>query len=98
MAPIQPLQDVRVLDLSRFIAGPQCAALLADMGADVIKVERPGGEESRHTAPFYRGQAVYALAFNRNKRAITLDTRSREGKAVLRRLVDWSDVVVENYR
>jgi len=98
MAVTQPLQDVKVLDLSRFIAGPHCAALLADMGADVIKVERPGGEDSRRTAPFYRGQAVYTLAFNRNKRAVTLDTRSREGKAILRRLVEWSDVVVENYR
>lgn len=98
MTITQPLQDVKVLDLSRFIAGPHCAALLADMGADVIKVERPGGEDSRRTAPFYRGQAVYTLAFNRNKRAVTLDTRSRDGKAILRRLVEWSDVVVENYR
>lgn len=98
MAPIQPLQDVKVLDLSRFIAGPQCAALLADMGADVVKVERPGGEDSRHTAPFYKGLAVYTLAFNRNKRAITLDTRAPEGKALLRGLVTWADVVVENYR
>ncbi len=98
MAITQPLQDVKVLDLSRFIAGPHCAALLADMGADVIKVERPGGEDSRRTAPFYRGQAVYTLAFNRNKRAVTLDTRAPEGKAILRRLVEWADVVVENYR
>lgn len=98
MASIQPLQDVRVLDLSRFIAGPQCSALLADMGADVIKVERPGGEESRHTAPFYKGQAVYTLAFNRNKRAITLDTRAPEGIALLRQLVAWADIIVENYR
>ena len=94
----QPLQDVRVLDLSRFIAGPHCAALLGDMGADVIKVERPGGEDSRRTAPFYRGQAVYTLAFNRNKRGVTLDTRAPEGKALLRRLVEWADVVIENYR
>jgi crotonobetainyl-CoA:carnitine CoA-transferase CaiB-like acyl-CoA transferase len=98
MAPDQPLDGVKVLDLSRFIAGPQCAALLADMGADVIKVERPGGEDSRRTAPYYRGQAVYTLAFNRNKRAITLDTRAPEGKALLGRLVGWADVVVENFR
>jgi crotonobetainyl-CoA:carnitine CoA-transferase CaiB-like acyl-CoA transferase len=98
MAPISPLQDIKVLDLSRFIAGPHCTALLADMGADVIKVERPGGEDSRQTAPFFRGQAIYTLAFNRNKRAITLDTRAPEGRALLRRLVEWADVVVENYR
>lgn len=96
--PMQPLGDVRVLDLSRFIAGPQCATLLADMGADVVKVERPGGEDSRRTAPFYRGQAIYTLAFNRNKRGVTLDTRAPEGNALLRRLVGWADVVVENYR
>ena len=87
-----------MLDLSRFIAGPHCAALLADMGADVLKVERPGGEDSRRTAPFYRGQAVYTIAFNRNKRAITLDTRAPAGRALLHRLVEWADVVVENYR
>lgn len=97
-APVLPLADVRVLDLSRFIAGPHCAALLADMGADVIKVERPGGEDSRLTAPFYRDQSVYTLAFNRNKRAITLDTRAPAGKALLRRLVAWADIVIENYR
>lgn len=87
-----------MLDLSRFIAGPHCAALLADMGADVLKVERPGGEDSRRTAPFYQGQAVYTIAFNRNKRAITLDTRAPAGRALLHRLVEWADVVVENYR
>jgi crotonobetainyl-CoA:carnitine CoA-transferase CaiB-like acyl-CoA transferase len=61
-------------------------------------VERPGGEDSRGTAPFYKGQATYTLAFNRNKRAITLDTRAPEGKAILRQLVEWADVIVENYR
>jgi crotonobetainyl-CoA:carnitine CoA-transferase CaiB-like acyl-CoA transferase len=98
MAVIQPLQDIHVLDLSRFIAGPHCAALLGDMGADVIKVERPGGEDSRSSAPFYKGQATYTMAFNRNKRAVTLDTHAPEGKALLRRLVEWADVIVENYR
>ncbi len=98
VAPTQPLHGVRVLDLSRFIAGPHCAALLADMGADVLKVERPGGEDSRRTAPFYQGQAIYTIAFNRNKRAITLDTRALSGRALLHRLAEWADVVVENYR
>ncbi len=98
MTALMPLDNIRILDLSRFIAGPYCAALLADMGADVVKVERPGGEDSRRVAPFFKGQATYTLAFNRNKRAVTLDTRAAEGQAILRRLVAWADVVVENYR
>lgn len=94
----QPLAGIRVLDLSRFIAGPLCTMLLADMGAEVIKVERPGGEDARAVAPFWNGESVYAMTYNRNKRAITLDTRSSDAQHVLGRLADWADVVVENYR
>lgn len=71
---------------------------LADMGADVIKVERPGGEDARQNAPFVNGHSLYAMTFNRNKRAITVNTRSPRGVALLRRLIQWADVVVENYR
>jgi crotonobetainyl-CoA:carnitine CoA-transferase CaiB-like acyl-CoA transferase len=93
------LEGVRVLDLSRFIAGPSCTMLLADMGADVIKVERPGGEDSRQVAPFMNGHSVYTMVFNRNKRAITVNTRDEQGRNLLRKLVrEWADVVVENYR
>lgn len=93
-----PLQGVRVLDLSRFIAGPMCGMLLGDMGADVIKVEKPGGEDTRSVAPFWQGESVYAMTYNRNKRAMTVNTRSEEGRKILHELVDWADVVVENFR
>jgi CoA:oxalate CoA-transferase len=93
-----PLDGVRVLDLSRFIAGPYCAMLLGDMGADVIKVEPPGrGENSRAFAPFVQGESLYTMVFNRNKRSLTLDLRSDSGKEVLRGLLAKADVLVENF-
>jgi crotonobetainyl-CoA:carnitine CoA-transferase CaiB-like acyl-CoA transferase len=94
----RPLDDVRVIDLSRFIAGPFCAQLLADMGAEVVKVERPGGEDARQHKPFLDGESLYVMAFSRNKRAMTLDTRHPEAREVLERLIRTSDVLVENYR
>jgi crotonobetainyl-CoA:carnitine CoA-transferase CaiB-like acyl-CoA transferase len=93
-----PLAGIRVLDLSRFIAGPFCAQMLGDMGAEVIKVERPSGEDARHHAPFYKGASVYTMVFNRNKRAITLSTRHPEANAILEKLIRASDVLVENFR
>jgi crotonobetainyl-CoA:carnitine CoA-transferase CaiB-like acyl-CoA transferase len=93
-----PLQGVRVVDLSRFIAGPFCTQILADMGAEVIKVERPGGEDARHHAPFLDGESLYVLAMARNKRAITLDTRNADAMEVLERLIAGADALVENYR
>jgi crotonobetainyl-CoA:carnitine CoA-transferase CaiB-like acyl-CoA transferase len=93
-----PLDGIRVLDLSRFIAGPYCAQMLGDMGAEVIKIERPAGEDARHHAPFYKGESVYTMVYNRNKRAATLDTRHPEAKEILEALVRKSDVLIENYR
>lgn len=93
-----PLEGIRVLDLSRFIAGPLCAQLLGDMGAEVIKVERPGGEDARDQGARHRGESVYAMAYNRNKHGITLDTRHPAAGRVLERLILASDVLVENYR
>jgi len=93
-----PLAGIRVLDLSRFIAGPYCAMLLGDMGADVVKVEPPGrGENSRGFAPFVEGESLYTMVFNRNKRSLALDLRSEAGKATLRELIAKADVLVENY-
>ena len=93
-----PLDRVRVLDLSRFIAGPYCAMLLGDMGADVIKVEPPGrGENSRTIGPFVEGESLYTMVFNRNKRSLTLDLRAEAGKALFRGLLRKADVLVENY-
>ena len=92
------LAGVRVLDLSRFIAGPICAQILGDMGAEVVKVERPGGEDARFQGPFMDGESLYPLAYNRNKASVTLDTRHPDARPVLERLVAWADVLVENYR
>jgi len=92
------LDGVRVVDLSRWIAGPFCTMLLADLGADVIRVERPGGEDARHLAPYVGDESAYYLHYNRNKRAMTLDTRRPEALGVLRRLLADADVVVQNYR
>ena len=92
------LTGTRVLDISRFIAGPYCAMLLGDMGADVIKVEPPGrGENSRTYAPFVEGESLYTMVFNRNKRSLTLDLRSEAGKDTLRGLLAKADVLVENF-
>ena len=92
------LDGIRVLDLSRFIAGPFCAQVLGDMGAEVIKVERPGGEDGRAQGARYRGQSLYTMAYNRNKYGITLDTRHPAAKGILEDLIRLSDVLVENYR
>jgi formyl-CoA transferase len=98
---------VRVLDLSRVLAGPWCAQLLADLGAEVIKVERPGtGDDTRAWGPpFLRdvagndtGEAAYYLAANRGKKSVTIDLSTRTGQAEVRRLVARSDVVIENYK
>ena len=93
-----PLDGVTVLDLSRFIAGPFCAQMLGDMGAKVIKVERPGGEDARHHEPFFKGASIYTMIFNRNKYAITLNTRHKAAKEILESLIHKSDVLVENFR
>jgi crotonobetainyl-CoA:carnitine CoA-transferase CaiB-like acyl-CoA transferase len=93
-----PLDGIRVVDLARFIAGPYCAMLLGDMGADVVKVEPPGrGENSRTFGPFVEGESLYTMVFNRNKRSLTLDLRAGAGKQVLRELLAQADVLVENF-
>src|SRR5215475_5640395 len=92
------LEGIRVVDLSRFIAGPYCAMLLGDMGADVVKVEPPErGETSRTFGPFVEGESLYSMVFNRNKRSLTLDLRSERGKEILRDMLRTADVLIENY-
>ena len=95
-----PLAGIRVLDLGRHLAGPTCAMLLGDMGADVIKVENPeGGDHGREAGPpFFNGESAFFLSANRNKRSITLDIKRPEGQEIFRQLADTADVVVENYR
>jgi crotonobetainyl-CoA:carnitine CoA-transferase CaiB-like acyl-CoA transferase len=95
-----PLQDVRVIDLSHIMAGPACSMLLADMGADVIKVERmPDGDDSRRMVPpTIADQSAAFLMMNRNKRGIALDLRTDGGRNVLSRLLKNADVLIENFR
>lgn len=93
------LGGVKVLDLSRWIAGPFCTMLMADAGADVIKVEGLNGEDARHSLPKLGGSSAYVHHYNRNKRGLSVDLRSPEGQKIVRSLaVDWADVVVENFR
>src|SRR5690349_17062747 len=101
------LGHIRVLDLSRVLAGPWCSQNLADLGADVIKIERPGnGDDTRAWGPPYAkdaegrdtGEAAYYLAANRGKRSVTVDIASREGQALLQELVKHCDVVLENFK
>ena len=93
-----PLDGIRVLDLGRHQAGPRCAQVLARLGADVIKVERLGGEETRTHAPIVRGQSAYFVQHNSGKRSICMDLRQEEAREVLRDLVKASDVFVQNFR
>ncbi len=95
----QPLCGVRVLDLSRVLAGPYCTAMLADLGAEVIKIEAPGhGDDSRHLGPFVKGESVYYGLINRGKRSIELDFKCPEHRQHFYQLVEEADVVVENFR
>ena len=93
------LEGVKVLDLSRYIAGPYCAMLLGDMGAEVAKIEPPGaGEYARCALPEVGGTSLYTFIVNRNKKSVALDLRSEEGRALLRELAKAADVLVENFR
>ncbi len=94
-----PLAGIRVIDLTRVLAGPFCAMSLGDMGAEVIKIEEPGkGDDTRGWPPFAGGEATYFLAVNRNKKSVTLNMKPPEGQAILRALIAKADVVLENFR
>jgi len=94
-----PLSGIRVVDLTRILAGPFCTMLLADMGAEVIKIETPGqGDPLRGQGVIRDGLSWYFAAFNRNKKSVTLNLRSDEGRGALARLIENADVLVENYR
>ena len=93
------LEGVKVLDLTRVLAGPYCGMMLADMGAEVIKIEVPGkGDDARGNFPIINGESAYYMNLNRNKRGMTLNLKSEKGKDILRRLVSQSDILIENYR
>jgi len=93
------LDGVRVLDLSRVLAGPYCTMMLGDLGADVIKVESPEGDDTRRWGPPYQGsESAYYLSCNRNKRSIVLNLAMPDGRDLVRRLAMQSHVLVENFR
>ena len=94
-----PLDGLRVLDLTRVLAGPYCTLLLGDMGADVIKIEEPlRGDDTRAWGPFYQGWSTFFLGLNRGKRSVALDLKSPDGANALRALVVEADVLIENFR
>ncbi|WP_372747707.1 CaiB/BaiF CoA transferase family protein [Litorivivens sp.] len=94
-----PLQDVRVLDLTRVLAGPSASLALADLGAEVIKVEPPGsGDETRTFPPFRDGESHYYLAINRGKKSIVIDLKTEEGVQLVKDLAAKCDILIENYR
>ena len=93
------LAGLSVLDLTSQLSGPYCSMILADLGADVVKVERPGqGDESRAMGPHVAGESAPFMTFNRNKRSITIDLKTADGGAIARRLATRADVVLENWR
>lgn len=94
-----PLDGVRVVDLTTFLSGPFCTQILADLGADVVKVESPVGDSSRHIPPHFVGDdSAYYLANNRTKRSIAVDMKKPEGVGLVRRMIAGADIVVENFR
>jgi len=93
-----PLHGTRVIDLGRHQAGPRSAQVLARLGAEVIKIERIGGEETRYHAPWVRKQSAYWVQYNSGKKSVSMDLRKEEAKTALRRLIKVSDVLVQNFR
>lgn len=98
-ATSRPLEGIKVLDLSRVLAGPYCASLLNDLGAEVIKIEMPGkGDDSRDFTPHIHGESTYFMLLNHGKKSLTLNLKSPQGRAVLEQLIEGADVLVENFR
>jgi CoA:oxalate CoA-transferase len=92
------LADVRVIDLGHVLAAPTAAMILADLGAEVIHLEPPHGDDAREFGPFINGQSGYFISINRNKKSVVIDLKKSAGKEILRDLIGVSDVVLENFR
>jgi crotonobetainyl-CoA:carnitine CoA-transferase CaiB-like acyl-CoA transferase len=97
---VKPLDGIRVVDLSRILAGPYCSMLLSDFGAEIVKIENPNkGDDTRaYGPPFLDGESVYFLSINRGKKSLTLNLKTPEARDILRKLIQRSDVLVENFR
>ena len=98
MSEAKALDGVRVADLSHVLAAPTASMILADLGAEVIHIEPPSGDDSREFGPFIRGQSAYFISINRNKKSVVIDLKKEEGKAILRDIIRVSDVVLENFK
>src|SRR2546425_4758564 len=97
--PMPPLEGIRVIDLTRVLAGPFCTMMLGDMGAEILKIEHPAaGDESRGWAPSTNGWSSYFLGVNRNKKSVALDLATEDGAAALSCLIEDADVLIENLR
>ena len=96
---LPPLKGLRVLDLTRYVAGPHCTLLLAEFGADVVKIERPKrGEDFRGMQPTWNGESLLFLTLNRNKRSITIDLACEQGRELVKKLAAKADILIENFR
>ena len=97
---VRPLESIIILDLSRALAGPYCSMMLADMGAEIIKIEMPGrGDDSRSWGPpFVEGESAYFMSVNRNKKSITLNLKSEKSKEIIEKLIKKADIIIENFR
>ncbi|MBU7018738.1 MAG: CoA transferase, partial [Theionarchaea archaeon] len=96
---MHPLQNIKILDLSRLLPGPYCSMILADLGCEVIKIEEPEtGDYTRWMPPFIHEESARFLAVNRNKKSVTLNLKTEKGKAIFYNLVKKSDVILESFR
>lgn len=96
---MQALQDLKVLDLTRVVAGPYAGSILGDFGAEVLKIEVPGrGDDARGYEPYENGESMYYANLNRNKKGITLNLKAEKGREIFLRLVKDADILLENYR
>src|SRR6185503_3971358 len=94
-----PLDGLRVIDLTRVVAGPYCTMMLGDMGAEVLKIEEPQhGDDSRAWGPYINGWGSFFLELNRSKKSVTLDLKTPSGASTLRRLIETADILIENFR
>src|ERR1041384_540624 len=96
---VPPLDGLRVIDLTRVVAGPFCTMMLGDMGAEVLKIEEPAhGDDTRAWAPFIGREGSFFLALNRSKKSVAIDLKTPDGAAALRELIATADVLIENFR
>lgn len=96
---MKPLENIKVLDLTRVLAGPFCTMILSDLGAEIVKVEIPvKGDDARHFGPFMNGKSLYFLSINREKKSVSLNLKTPKGKEMLKEMVKHFDVIIENYR